>query len=248
MSQVLKIHFGPDVVTMFKYHFMEEGELFNTRLGDVISRGYKDKHIIYEPEEGNVYIDQVSNIFGQLHFIQSLDVNFPPPEYFFQSTSTRSVAHQPKVVVPQPEVVVSHLDQQTGGNQNVEETEDLNTLISMFEEIDTVASPSNDNQQVNTNALVGGTNTEIDELVNNIHSKLNSGNSYELIQNLSNDKNIMNIIADFKLQTESPAVTLQMTDVETQEKPNSESLKTDTEYQNSNSSANPITPKFIDLN
>ncbi len=219
---------------VFKYHF-ETGKLSKSRLGQVV-RGEATSERMYF-DGANLFLDCSVSIFKKI-----LDGLYPNQEedvdYFL---GLESVETQVGSSNKEDAIEISVLD--GGFSLELTDNNEVNDLEKMFDDIDTVSTPMNpENGSFNTDVLIGGDKTEIDKLVNTLHQKLNSNNSNQVINMLSNDKNIQNIIKGNKLEvTESPAMTLSFNE-------NTTEVKTDTEYQNVHSDSSGIKTKYIDIN
>lgn len=222
----INVYVENEKFVVFKHHF-ETGKLKNTKLGQFVNNnlhgGSHDNRINYNKQNGNenLYLDcSIQTFRNILDYLYDSDEN--DMQYF-----------------------VSPLTNQDGGNfqdQNnysLTEENDIENLEAMFENIDTVSTPIlNSNENINTNVLLGGNKTEIDTLVNNIHDKLNGKDRFEIIQLLSNDKNIKRLIEESKIDyTESEPQSLYL---------NTDTINTDTNI--SESSISSIRTKYIDIN
>ena len=144
MDQIFKFHAGSKTVIIFKKHFAEGGSLYNTKISGVINKKTSDDKIVYDGDHCNVYLDCTEDVLMKI-----ANKTYETDELYFSKLK------------------------QAGGKlleiELSEDSQDSHDMEKLFQNIDTVASPTNNNAM-----SYGGDNSEIDDLVNNIHDKLSN--------------------------------------------------------------------------
>lgn len=213
---------------VFNYHFTE-GRLAQTRIGQVFKGEIEDKRIIYNKETNKMFVDCSLSLFKEI--MKGL---FCPNDYdidYFMG------------IDPNPLICeggykeISILKYGMIDENYTNDNEDIDDLENMFNDIDTVSTPSIVTNKltnilsdygINTDIIPNGTKEELQLLSNNICNQINGKDSHEIIRALSNDKNIINLINENNyLATESPTATLNLDTIDT-----TTELKTDSEFKN----------------
>lgn len=209
MDKVLRFHAGSKNMVVFRRHFIEDGSLAKTRIASVINGQLSDNRIVYDGSTNDVYLDCTEDVLTVIAN-KTFETNV---NYFLDSSELRQTGGNKLIDI--------QFSEDSKDSKDSDESQDMEKI---FQNIDTVASPTNPNAK-----LYGGDHSEIDNLVNNIHDKLSNEHKNDM-------EDILQILKDGCKEGGGVKDTNALTAITTTE------LKTDIEQNGM------IRSKYIDIN